>query len=127
MEKRYPDAVTIAKEMKDGAQASPWVPLGVAPRERYHILPDGLSLCLTLDTITEELADVASRIVRSAVRVKPGSMWHLSIARTDGSRPTEEESDFWCKAFFEEEPFIVLPSSAGPVKSKHFFWRIKTP
>lgn len=124
MKKRYPDAAAIAEKMKEGAWSAPWVPVGIAPRERYHYLPDGLSLCLTVDTITEELADMASKIVRSAVQVKPGSLWHLSIARLDDSPPTEEELIFWRKTFFKEEPIIELPRTTGSLKSRHFFWRI---
>ena len=123
MEKRYPDAVDIAEKMKDGARAAPWVPMGIAPRERYHHLPDGLNLCLTVDIISDELVEAILRINR-VTRIKPGSFWHLSVARTKGANPTAEEVSFWRETFFTEEPDVELSGESTGINSRHFFWRI---
>ena len=49
--------------------------------------------------------------------------WHLSIARLGARGPTPEEIEFWCRAFFEEEPIKEVPGQITAIKSKHFFWR----
>jgi len=100
------DIAVIVQKLKEKALALPWEPLGVPPRQHYHILPNGLTICFTLDIL-------------------PGArFWHLSIARVPGSL-TPEEIEFWRHAFFDEEPTIELPSQILGLSSKHFHWRVK--
>ena len=121
-----PDVVAIVKKLKDGARASPWIPAGVPPRERYHHLPNGLNLCLTMDILPKEYMNQLAQ----AIGTKPpeelgegGQFRHLSIARLGARSPTPEEVEFWCRAFFEEEPIIEVPGLIPAIKAKHFFWR----
>jgi len=127
MDRRDPDVVAIVKKLKDGARASPWIPAGVPPRERYHLLPNGLNLCLTIDILPKEHMNRLAR----ALGMKPpeelgegGQFWHLSIAGLGARSPTPEEVEFWRRAFFEEEPIIEVPGLIPSVKAKHFFWRV---
>ena len=124
------DIAAIVKKLKDGARASPWVPFGIPPRERYHHLPDGLNLCLTLDILAKEYVNRLAQ----AIRTKPpealaegGRFWHLSIARVGAGSPAPEEVEFWRRAFFEEDPIIEVPGLITSVKARHFFWRIDEP
>ncbi len=110
MDRRAPDVVAIVKKLKDRAQASPWIPAGVASPEHYHHLPDGLKLCLTMDILPKAFGERSQ-------------FWHLSIARLGARGPTPEEIEFWCRAFFEEEPIKEVPGLLTGVKSRHFFWR----
>ncbi|MBA7702129.1 hypothetical protein ES703_110886 [subsurface metagenome] len=104
MIKQDPEVNAVVEKLKGGARASPWVPMGVPPRQHYHILPNGLTLCFTLDIL-------------------PGRRyWHLSIARKPGG-PTQEEIEFWRRAFFREEPKMTYPSRIAGGASRHFFWR----
>jgi len=126
MDRRAPDVVAIVKKLKDGARASPWIPAGVPPRERYHHLPNGLSLCLTMDILPKAYIHRLAQ----AIRTKPpeelgegGQYWHLSIAGPGARSPTPEEVEFWRRAFFKEEPIIEVPGLIPAIKSKHFFWR----
>ena len=97
------DATAIVERLKQRAQASPWMPLGVPPQEHFHRFPNGLSICFTLDIL-------------------PGARyWHLSIARYPGG-PTAEEIEFWRRAFFDEPPTIELPGQIQPAFSRHFHW-----
>lgn len=99
-----PGVAVVVKKLKKRAQASPWVPLGVPPPEHYHRLPNGLTICFTLDVL-------------------PGiGYWHLSIARIPEG-PTKEEIEFWRRAFFDEEPTIEWPGRIIGLMSKHFYWR----
>jgi len=107
MDRREPDVVAVVKKLKDRAQASPWIPVGVVPQEHYHHFPKGLSLCFTQDIIPM------------------GRFWHLSIARTEGHGPTQEEIDFWRRAFFEEAPLGEVPGLLLAVHARHFFWRVE--
>lgn len=94
----------VVAKLKERAQASPWVPLGVPPREHFHRFPNGLSICFTLDVL-------------------PGvRYWHLSIARILGG-PTPEEIELWRRAFFDEEPTIEFPGRIPGLSSRHFYWR----
>ena len=93
-----PDVVAIVNKLKDGARASPWIPAGVPPRERYHHLPNGLNLCLTMDILPKAYIHQLAQ----AIGTKPpeelgeGSQyWHLSIARPGARSPTPEEVEFW--------------------------------
>jgi len=52
-----------------------------------------------------------------------GQFRHLNIARLGARSPTPEEVEFWCRAFFEEEPIIEVPGLIPAIKAKHFFWR----
>ena len=98
------EVVAIVNKLKESAQAFPWVPLGVPPRQHYHRFPNGLTVCLTLDVV-------------------PGFRnWHLSIARVPGG-PTPEEIEFWRHAFFDEKPTIELPSQILGLLARHFHWR----
>lgn len=98
------EVVTIVERLKERARACPWVPLAEPPRFHYHIFPNGLSICFTLDVL-------------------PGvRYWHLSIARIPGG-PTPEEIALWRHAFFDEEPTVELPSQILGVESRHFHWR----
>ena len=126
MDRRYPDAAAIVKKMKDGARANPWVPLGIAPQERYHHFPNGLSLCLTVDVLSKEgFKELARRF-----GLKPpgdlgegGQFWHLSMARVGSLPPAQEEVEFWRRAFFEEEPIIEMRGLLTGLHTRHFFWR----
>jgi len=97
-----PDIVAIVKKLKDRARASPWISAGVPPRERYHHLPNGLNLCLTVDILPKEYMN--------------------QLAQAIGTKPPEEV-EFWCRTFFEEEPIIEMPGLILAIKAKHFFWR----
>ncbi|MBA7623012.1 hypothetical protein ES703_30402 [subsurface metagenome] len=127
MDRRDPDVAAIVKKLKDGARASPWIPAGVPPQGRYHHLPNGLNLCLTMDLLPEEYVNRLAQ----AIGTKPpeelgegGQFWHLSIARLGARGPTPEEVEFWRRAFFEEEPIIEVPGLIPNVKARHFFWRV---
>ena len=125
MDRRYPNAAVV-KKMKDGARASPWIPVGVAPRERYHHLPDGLSLCLTVDILPKEYVNLFAKIFGvnpSEELGEGGKFWHLSIARMGGRRPTPEEVEFWRRAFFEEDPIMEMQGLLPGVNASHSFWR----
>jgi len=98
------DIANIVQRLKERALASPWVPVGVPPQQHYHIFPNGLSICFTLDILPE------------------ARYWHLSIARMS-SGPTAEEVEFWPRAFFEELPTIEVPFQILELPSKHFHWR----
>ena len=98
------EVTAIVEEMKRRAQASPWVPVSVPPRQHYHLFPNGLSLCFSLDVLPET------------------QYWHLSIARIPGG-PTKEEVELWRQAFFNEEPIIQLPSQTPYLVGKHFYWK----
>lgn len=100
------EVVAVVEKLKGTAQACPWVPLGVPPRQHYHRFPSGLSICFTLDILPE------------------ARYWHLSIARIPGG-PAPEEIELWRHAFFNEEPTIELPSQIPGVESRHFYWRIE--
>lgn len=116
----------IVKKLKDRAQASPWIPAGIAPPEHYHHLPDGLKLCLTLDMLPREYMDLLARAIGSRLPEGFGEgakFWHLSIARLGARGPTPEEVEFWRRAFFEEPPSIEVPGQVPAVQSRHFFWR----
>ena len=128
MDRRDPDVVAIVKKLKNGARSSPWIPVGIPPRERYYHLPNGLSFCLTMDILPKEYINRLAQ----AIGTKPpeelgegGQFWHLSITRLGASGPTEEEVAFWRRAFFEKEPTIEVPGLIPGVKSRHFFWREK--
>jgi len=115
----------IVKKLKDRAQASPWIPAGVAPPEHYHQLPDGLKLCLTLDILPRGDVDLLAMAIGAEL---PGDLvgakfWHLSIARLGARGPTPEEIEFWRRAFFEEAPSKEVPGLITGVNSRHFFWR----
>ena len=121
-----PDVAAIVKKLKDRARVSPWIPAGVPLRERYHHLPNGLNLHLTMDILPKEYINQLAQ----AIGTKPpeelgegGQFWHLSIARLGARSPTPEEVEFWCRAFFEEEPIIEVPGLILAIKAKHFFWR----
>jgi len=127
MDRRDPDVVAIVKKLKDGARASPWIPAGVPPQERYHHLPNGLNLCLTMDLLPEAYIHRLAR----AIGTKPqeelgegGQYWHLSIAGLGARSPTPEEVEFWRRAFFEEEPIIEVLGLIPGVKARHFFWKV---
>ncbi len=94
----------VVERLKERAQAAPWVPLEVPSQEHYHRFANGLSICFTLDILTE------------------ARYWHLSLARIPGG-PTAEELEFWRRAFFSEEPDIELPSQIAGLPSRHFHWR----
>lgn len=101
MSHQDPDIAIIVKKLKERARARPWEPRGVPPRAHYHVFPNGLSICFTLDDL-------------------PGvRYWHLSIARVPGVL-APEEIELWRQAFFDEDPNIVLE---GPV-GKHFYWGV---
>lgn len=101
MSHQAPDIAAIVEKLKARARARPWEPLGVPPREHYHVFPNGLSICFTPDVL-------------------PGiKYWHLSIARLI-TGPAQEEIELWRHAFFDEEPNIVLE---GPI-GKHFYWGV---
>ena len=102
MNQQDPNITAIVKKLKETAQAHPWVPMRIPPQEHYHSFPNGLSICFTLDVLPEI------------------QYWHLSIARVPGDA-TPEEIELWCRAFFGEEPNIVIN---GPI-GKHFYWRIQ--
>jgi len=96
------EVTAIVEELKQKAEESRWEPYGVPPLEHYHVFPNGLSICFTLDIL-------------------PGAQyWHLSISRTRGGL-TREEVELWRRAFFSEEPFLVLPSEIIP--GIHFYWK----
>jgi len=126
MDRRDPDVVAVVKKMKERAQASPWIPAGVPPRECYHHLPNGLSLCLTLDILP---GGYVNRLARAIGIEVPGELggggkfWHLSIAGMWARGPIPEAVGFWRRAFFEEAPIIEVPGLITGVKSRHFFWR----
>lgn len=106
MNQEAPDVTAIVKKLKERARAHPWEPFGIPPQEHYHNFPNGLSICFTLDVL-------------------PGiKYWHLSIARVPGA-PTQQEIEFWRRAFFDEEPTIELPSQILGLSSKHFHWRVQ--
>jgi len=119
------EADAIVRKMKAAAGANPWVPIGVAPRERYHRLPDGLSLCFTLDVLSK---DYLNRLARAFGEKPPGRLaegsrfWHLSVARP-GCAPTLAEVAFWRRAFFEKAPFFQMGGIITAVNSRHFFWK----
>ena len=126
MDRRAWDVTAIVKKLKEGARASPWIPVGVAPRARYHHFKDGLSLCFTLDLLPEWYVNRLAQVMGT----KPteqlsegGKFWHLSIARRGARGPTPEEVEFWRRAFFEEAPIIEVPGLIPAIKAKHFFWR----
>lgn len=102
---RAKDIPAIVKTLKETAAASPWVPLGVPPRQHYHVFPNGLSLCFTLDILLG------------------AQYWHLSIARVPGG-PTPEEIELWRRAFFDEEPTIEYSGRITGLLSRHFYWRV---
>jgi len=106
MNEQDPDVAAIVKKLKEKAQESPWVPVGVPSREHFHTLPNGLSICFTLDILPK------------------GRYWHLSIARMIHGDLTEEEVKFWRWAFFKEEPTTELPGQILPSSSRHFHWRV---
>ena len=126
MDRRDPDVAAVVKKLKDGARASPWIPAGAPPRERYHRFPDGLSLCFTLDILPiahlNRLAQASGAKIPEEL-VEGGQLWHLSIARLGARDPTPEEVEFWRQAFFVEEPIIEVPGLISAIKSRHFFWR----
>jgi len=126
MDRRDPDVAAVVKKLKDGARASPWIPAGAPPRERYHHFPDGLSLCFTLDILPiahlNRLAQASGAKIPEEL-VEGGQLWHLSIARLGARDPTPEEVEFWRQAFFVEEPIIEVPGLISAIKSRHFFWR----
>ncbi|MBA7681931.1 hypothetical protein ES703_90275 [subsurface metagenome] len=98
------EVVAVVEKLKGTAQACPWVPLGVPPRQHFHRFSSGLSICFTLDIL-------------------PGARyWHLSIAKVPGYL-TGQEIEFWRRAFFDEPPTIELPSQIPGVESRHFYWR----
>jgi len=100
------DTAAIAKKLKERALACPWVPLGVPPWQHYHVFPNGLSICFTLDVL-------------------PGvQYWHLSIARRSECA-TAEEVGFWRSAFFNEAPNIELQNRILGFPVTHFYWRIE--
>ena len=100
------DVAIIVKQLKERALTSPWVPLGIPPREHHHVFPNGLSICFTLDIL-------------------PGArFWHLSIARISGG-PTREEIDFWRHVFFEEQPTVEWPSRLLGSSGRHYYWGYK--
>ncbi len=115
MDRRDPDVVAIVTRMKIWARGAPWVPLGVAPRESYHHFPDGLSLCLTLDIFPKFTKALG----------EGGKFWHLSIRPPGGRSLTPEEVEFWCRAFFEEEPVVEVPGMIAGLRTRHFFWRVE--
>ena len=126
MDRRDQDVVAVVKKMKDAAQASPWIPAGVPPRERYHHLPNGLNLCLTMDLLLTEYINGLARAIGTKVPEELGGrdkFWHLSIVRLGARGPTLEEVEFWRRAFFKEEPTIEVPGLITGVNSRHFFWR----
>jgi len=128
MDRRDPDVVAIVKKLKDRAQASPWVPVGVAPPEHYHQLPDGLKLCLTLDILPRGDVDLLAMAIGAELPEGFGEgakFWHLSIARLGARGPTPEEIEFWRRAFFEEPPGIEVPGQVPAVQSRHFFWKVE--
>lgn len=127
MDRRDLDVVAIVKKLKDSALVSPWIPAGVPPRERYHHLPNGLSLCLTMDLLPKEYVNRLAQAIGTKVPEElgeGGQFWHLSITRLGTRGPTPEEVEFWRRAFFEEEPTIEVPGLIPSIKAKHFFWRI---
>ena len=126
--RRDPDVVAIVKKLKDGARASPWIPAGVPPQARYHHLPNGISLCLTIDLLSKEYINRLAQAIGTKVPEElgeGGQFWHLSIARLGARSPTPEEIEFWRRAFFKEEPIIEVPGLIGAVNSKHFFYPVK--
>lgn len=98
------DAAAIARKLKERALACPWVPSGVPPWQHYHVFPDGLSICFTLDILPR------------------AQYWHLSIARIPGG-PTREEIELWRRAFFAEDPTIELLGRIPGFPTRHFYWR----
>ena len=106
MNQQILDVTAISKKLKEKARAHPWIPVGVPPREHYHKFRNELMICFTLDVLPET------------------RYWHLSIARI-GEGPTREEMKLWCRAFFDEEPNIVLPGGIAGLSAKHFYWRVE--
>ena len=102
---RAKDINAIVNKLKERARACPWVPLDLPPREHFHVFPNGLSICFTLDDL-------------------PGvQYWHLSIARVPGG-VAPEEIDLWRRAFFAEEPDIKLPSPVPAASGNSFYWMV---
>ena len=100
------NVAAIVKKLKENALAYPWTPVGVPPRRHYHIFPNGLQLCFTLDIL-------------------PGTRyWHLSITRIPGGA-TQQEIEFWRRAFFDEEPTVEAPTHIAGVSTMNFNWRLK--
>lgn len=124
------EAGAIVRKLTEGAMANPWVPFGIPPQERYHHLPDGLNLCLTLDILTKayvnRLAGVTGAKPPEAL-AEGGGFWHLSITRVGAGSPAPAEVEFWCRAFFEEDPMIEVPGLLADVQARHFFWRMGEP
>ena len=104
MSHQDPDVATIVEKLKEKAWVRPWVPLGIPPREHYHVFPNGLSICFTLDVLLD-------------IR-----FWHLSIARVPGG-VAPDEVDFWRHAFFDKTPDIESLSPISFVAGRHFYWR----
>ena len=126
MDRRDPDVVAIVKKLKERARASPWVPIGLPPREHYHNLSNGLHLCLTIDILSKEYMNQLARATRWKLPEEAGEgsqFWHLTIARLGRRGPSTEEVRFWRQAFFEEEPALEVPGLITGVKTSHFFWR----
>lgn len=126
------EADAIVTKLKDGARANPWVPsFGLfPPRERYHHLPDGLSLCLTMDILTKEYVKQLARDIGTEppeTLTEGVRFWHLSIARvaSDPALLLDGEVALWRRAFFKKEPIIEVPGIITIVRSRHFFWKVE--
>ena len=106
MNKQDPEVIAIVKKLKETARAHPWTSVRVPSRRHYHIFPNGLQICFTLDVLPE------------------GRYWHLSIARVNGAL-VPEEIEFWPRAFFDEEPTVELPIQIQGLSSRQFHWRVE--
>jgi len=126
VEGRAPEVVAIVKKLKDRAKASPWMPSGLPPPVCYYHLPDGLSLCFTLDLFTKEYLNRLARAIGAKAAGElgeGGQFWHLSIARMGAQGPNPGEVEFWRGAFFGEAPAVEVPGLIPGLSSRHFFWR----
>jgi len=104
MNRQDPELIAIIKRLKKIARTFPWIPLDVPAQRHYHVFPDGLSICFTLDIVP---------------RFK---FWHLSIFRALGDF-TPEEIEFLPRAFFDEPPAIQFASQINGLQNMHFYWK----
>lgn len=126
MENQAPEIKELVARMKAIAQEHAAVPVRPPRQECYYHFANGLNLCLTVDILTMRWVTAMSRLpgVEVPQEMAGAKFWHLSVARLGNTAPTDDETEFWSKAFFEEAPVFQMKMGVVPrVSSRHFFWK----